>query len=189
MGWNIELVESVAEMNVSDSLHTIENAIEMELDNLSWRENQEIVFRLAKGIRNLQKHPDNYTSTGNIELALKDLTYLLDIHLEQPNIMMNIKDSIVKLTYIIENIGNYTYNVSPMYRKAMNMSLSDFHGMNAKDAIMILENGIKEMECNGDEYEKLNPENGWGDYKGALNYIKRLLDSCRENPDAIIYVG
>ena len=88
----------------------------------------------------------------------------------------------------VVDCGNYTYNVAPMYQKAMGKTISDFNNMKCKDAISILEKGVKEMEENPDVYKKMNPENGWGDYEGSLDYLKNFLKECRQNPECIIEI-
>lgn len=84
--------------------------------------------------------------------------------------------------------GNYTYNVTPMYMKAMGLTLSELDRHNCKEVAEILKKGIKEMEKNPEEYKTLNPENGWGDYKGALNYLKTILKECRKWPSCMLMV-
>lgn len=56
---------------------------------------------------------------------------------------------------------NYTYNVSPMFVKSLGeWGLRQLHGVNALDAIDLLNLGIERMESNPDEYKELNPPNG-----------------------------
>ncbi|MGG3890308.1 hypothetical protein [Metabacillus fastidiosus] len=109
------------------------------------------------------------------------------------NITIELLDSVYErnseVDMVVAIIGNYTYNVSKMYTKAMNKTISEFHGMKASVAIPILENGIKNMTANAAEYKKLNPANGWGNYEGALSYMSRLLLACGENPNATIDVS
>ena len=80
------------------------------------------------------------------------------------------------------DVGNYTYNVGKMYRDALGFSYSDFNGMLAKDAIQILKIAIEKMEKNPKYYETMNPENNWGNYNGALKYLKSLYVACKDNP-------
>lgn len=90
----------------------------------------------------------------------------------------------------VADIGNYTYNVSKMYREAMNgNSLSDFDGMKAGEAIELLRIGYADMVKNPEKYKLMNPENGWGNYEGAKKYLGRLLTACCDNPDATIDVS
>jgi hypothetical protein len=88
----------------------------------------------------------------------------------------------------VAEIGNYTYNVSKMYVVAIGKSISDFHGMKAIDAVDILSKGYTEMRDNPEKYKAMNPENGWGNYEGALAYLGSLLDACVENPNSTIQV-
>jgi hypothetical protein len=88
----------------------------------------------------------------------------------------------------VANIGNYTYNVSKMYVEAMGESLSYFDGLKAIDAVELLAKGFCEMRDNPDKYKTMNPENGWGNYEGALKYLEDLLNACVENPNTIIHV-
>lgn len=37
-------------------------------------------------------------------------------------------------------------------------------------------------------FKKLNPENGWGDYKGFIEFVRAYLEACSENPDAVVSV-
>lgn len=46
-----------------------------------------------------------------------------------------------------------------------------------------LKQGIEHLEQRPDEFKKLNPDNGWGNYEGLLDYCKRVLRFCQENPD------
>lgn len=81
-----------------------------------------------------------------------------------------------------------TYNLSKMYYKAIDeeLGLRKFNGMNCNDAIPILEKAISDMENNKKEYEKFNPENGWGSYEGLLRRFREILEICKNNPDGII---
>jgi hypothetical protein len=69
---------------------------------------------------------------------------------------------------IIFNDLNYTYNVANMYQQAFSLGsginvIDGLLGYQAHDLILC---AIKEMEDNFSDYEKLNPENGWGNAEG-----------------------
>ncbi|MFJ5625436.1 hypothetical protein ACIQD3_22665 [Peribacillus loiseleuriae] len=89
----------------------------------------------------------------------------------------------------VGDIGNYTYNVSKMYRVAMGISLSELDGQKATDVIPMIRKGVDEMLANPEKYRAMNPPNGWGSYEGALDYIQKLLHECEKNPDSIIRVS
>jgi hypothetical protein len=86
--------------------------------------------------------------------------------------------------------GNITYNLAPMYYKAIDkdLGLKKLNGMSTQDAIPILNNAIKDMIKNADEYKKLNPENGWGTYDGLLEQFRAMRNICEENSDGTFEV-
>lgn len=88
----------------------------------------------------------------------------------------------------VAEVGNYTYNVSNMYKEAMGITLSDLHGMSATEAIDILHKGVTNMNNDPEKYKAMNPPNGWGDYEGALQFLTKILNACTENPNAYIKV-
>lgn len=89
------------------------------------------------------------------------------------------------------DIGNYTSNVSAMWRRAIGMSLSQLHGMTCKDAETILGPAVAHISdpANAAEYMAMNPKNGWGDHHGAKCYLNDLLDGCRRHPKATISIS
>ena len=83
--------------------------------------------------------------------------------------------------------GNYTHNVTPMWSKAgVYDALYNSSGKKAKEILPELVNGILGMRNNPDEYKKLNPDNGWGDYDSALKFLRNFAKSCNEYPETII---
>lgn len=81
-----------------------------------------------------------------------------------------------------------TYNVSPMYTKAMGITISELHGKVCSDAIPILRRGILEMTENPTQYKKLNPPNDWGSYESALKFLEDIYKGCINNPKCKIEV-
>jgi hypothetical protein len=91
---------------------------------------------------------------------------------------------------VLHEVGNYTYNVSKMYSKAMGgFTINHLHGKKAIEAVKILQSGIIEMSKNPNEYKKLNPENGWGSYEGAKRFLKDIMNACLDYPESIVYVS
>lgn len=87
-------------------------------------------------------------------------------------------------------IGNYTSNVSGMWRKALGgISLREFHHVNAAEAAPKLAAAVTEMEADPDAYREMEPSNGWGDYEGALAYLRRLAEACAKHPKCKIEVS
>ena len=66
--------------------------------------------------------------------------------------------------------------------------LLDKEKPNQKEFIKILNRAIDDLIENKEEYEKLNPENGWGSYKGLLKSLKNLRIACLENPNGKVEI-
>lgn len=92
----------------------------------------------------------------------------------------------------VAEIGNYTSNVSPMWRHALKMAgedirLSDTEGRTAGDVLPLLKGAHAAMELHPEDYVDMEPENGWGDYVGALQYLRNLVRLCEEHPKAYLH--
>lgn len=85
---------------------------------------------------------------------------------------------------------NITYNLAPMYYKCIdeNLGFKLLDGMKCKDAIRVLNRAINDLVKNKEEYEKLNPKNGWGSYEGLLKSLKSLRIACLENPSGKVEI-
>ncbi|MET9081410.1 hypothetical protein ABZX77_05815 [Streptomyces sp. NPDC004237] len=93
-------------------------------------------------------------------------------------------------TYVeLVEVGNYTSNVSGMWAAALGHSLADLAEENAGESLAALQRAVADMEANRARYEAMNPPNGWGDYQGALGYLRRLRDACAEHPKATIRIS
>jgi len=86
-------------------------------------------------------------------------------------------------------VGNYTSNVSQMWSHAFQQSgaeselLSDLDGKLGKEAAPELAKALGHMAQHPEQYEPMEPSNGWGDYEGALVFMVRFLQQCRYHPD------
>lgn len=85
---------------------------------------------------------------------------------------------------------NITYNLAPMYYKCIDINggLKGLNGMKCRDAIPVLNRAIDDLIENKEEYEKLNPKNGWGSYEGLLKSLKNLRIACLENPNGKVEI-
>lgn len=86
-------------------------------------------------------------------------------------------------------VGNYTSNVAGMWATALGFGLADLSQKNAGASLPSLQRAVAAMEANPTRYEEMNPPNGWGDYQGALSYLRRLRDACAEHPKATIRIS
>lgn len=90
----------------------------------------------------------------------------------------------------VVEIGNYTSNVFPMWVKALGgVSLSEFHNAPCSEAAGPLAEAVKRMEADPAAYQAMNPPNGWGDYEGALTYLRRLAEACAKHPKCWIRIS
>lgn len=59
----------------------------------------------------------------------------------------------------------------------------------AADNIENLRRSLGMMYLNYERMKAMNPENGWGDVNGLIDFTKEYLDACIKYPDAIIEVS
>lgn len=82
--------------------------------------------------------------------------------------------------HVIE-VGNYTSNVAPMWRDALgDVALGNLIDRDGRAATLapLVRAGVERMEADPDRYRAMNPENNWGDYDGALAYLRNLAEAC-----------
>ena len=59
----------------------------------------------------------------------------------------------------------------------------------AYELIPYLARGYAELIGYPEKYKAYNPTNGWGSYDGLVEFVFSYLQSCRENPNAVIKVS
>lgn len=92
---------------------------------------------------------------------------------------------------------SYTYNVSAMYYRAFDngntltssAGIRKLMNLSGREAKPLLEQAVKNMKDSPEIYKILNPENGWGDYEGALSILKKLLEWAEYAPAAIFHIS
>ncbi len=90
----------------------------------------------------------------------------------------------------VAEVGNYTSNVSPMWSKALPPDgIAGLHGKLAGQVAESVEAAIQAMSADWDAYAAMNPENGWGDVRGAHDYLVKLAAACLAHPRATIKVS
>ena len=88
--------------------------------------------------------------------------------------------------HIADEDFNYTYNVAPMWYAAIpDAGIRTHYGMTGRQALRPLRHIREYMEDHRDDLVKLNPDNGWGDYDGALQFVTDLIGASLRNPNAI----
>ena len=87
--------------------------------------------------------------------------------------------------------ANVTHNLGEMADEAgIYMALwrpEEIGCVKADDIITMLEEGIEKLVDNPTDYEKFNPENGWGTYEGLVKFAAKTLEACKKYPDACLY--
>ncbi|MDA7514195.1 hypothetical protein N8508_00240 [bacterium] len=76
---------------------------------------------------------------------------------------------------------NMTSNIRPMLDKAY--GLQDWKTIQFFPNSVVLQMtaiAICRMRLDSDEYKKLNPENGWGSYEGAMRFLSEIFEACDE---------
>lgn len=87
-------------------------------------------------------------------------------------------------------VGNYTSNVGPMWCEALDGKLlREYDGAPCSEAAGPLAEAVKRMEADPEKYREMEPPNGWGDYEGALKYLRTLAEACAEHSKCTINVS
>jgi hypothetical protein len=89
----------------------------------------------------------------------------------------------------VKYVGNITYNIAPMVKKACGMTFLDMEGKIATEVAQILKKGMVAMIERPEEFEALNPDNGWGNFEDLLSYMKLFWSLCRKHPSCVVEVG
>ena len=81
---------------------------------------------------------------------------------------------------------NYTYNVSLMwYACYPGKGIRKHYGLSGDESLPVLR-GLREyMENNYKTLVEMEPDNGWGSYEGALQFVSNLIFAAIKNPDEI----
>lgn len=74
---------------------------------------------------------------------------------------------------------------SPCYDRGVRL----LHNAPASEAAGVLAAAVERMESNPDEYRPMEPDNGWGDYGGALDFLRWMAETAREHPASRIVVS
>lgn len=91
----------------------------------------------------------------------------------------------------IEVVDGHTYNLSPMWSKALpgligDGSTSALEGLRCLDILAALETGLLDTYRNADEYIKLNPANDWGDFDGFCEVYSKFVRLAHKYPSGIV---
>lgn len=88
---------------------------------------------------------------------------------------------------------NITHNLAPMAEAAdlyKYLWHPDANGIErAWQLVEPLKVGAAKLRADADRFKMLNPENGWGDYAGLVEFTEDYLAACERFPDALVRVS
>lgn len=92
--------------------------------------------------------------------------------------------------YCVCDVGNYTSNVHRIWEFGLGHPLSELKETIAQDAIPLLEIAIARLTdpANFLHLKTMEPKNGWGNLEGATDYLKKLLQGCKQHPATTIKI-
>lgn len=86
--------------------------------------------------------------------------------------------------------GNITHNMGRMARECgLYAPLWEASGKRGVDLIDPLRAGLTELVLHKEKYAKFNPENGWGDIEGLIQFAQGVFNACVQNPDGVVGVS
>lgn len=96
----------------------------------------------------------------------------------------------------VVDCGNYTGNIWEMYENAIPAvkegirgGLHRLHDMKAENTLSLLQKAVQLMQDDKVFYRKFNPDNGWGNYEGALKFLQNILEQCEIHPACTVYLS
>lgn len=98
--------------------------------------------------------------------------------------LSEVKETEVFSANITHNLGNMA-SAAGVYEA---LWMPEKHGFKiAKDIIPALEKGIAKMKKYPAKFKSYDAPNGWGTYDNFLPWLEKVLEACRNNPNAKIY--
>lgn len=89
--------------------------------------------------------------------------------------------------------ANITHNLGQMaHRAGLYAALwrPDENGTTkAGQLIAPLRAGLQQLRADPKLFQAFNPENGWGDYEGLVQFVERYLAACEQYPEADVRVS
>ncbi|MFC7722980.1 hypothetical protein [Nonomuraea recticatena] len=83
---------------------------------------------------------------------------------------------------------SYTTNVKDMFTKALGFPLNVFELTPCWEAAGPLAEGVRRMEAEPEVYRAMEPPSGFGDYEGALVFLRTLAEASAKHPKCRIRV-
>jgi hypothetical protein len=81
---------------------------------------------------------------------------------------------------------NVTYNLGTMLREAGFPAWRALIGAPASETGGMLRKVADTLKADRPRFEAMNPENGWGSYRWALEFVELFAEQCAAHPKATI---
>jgi hypothetical protein len=85
----------------------------------------------------------------------------------------------VKINYMAGTISLYTILWRP----------EELQFTKAREIADFLDEGFNILLSDPEHFKKFDPENGWGNYDGLVNFVYNYRNACWDNPDAELSVS
>lgn len=59
----------------------------------------------------------------------------------------------------------------------------------AAQLIEPLKAGLALLESDPERFKQFNPKNGWGDYEGLVEFVRKYLEACEQYPAATVWAS
>lgn len=79
---------------------------------------------------------------------------------------------------------NYTWNVAPMFLVSVGSTPIDWDGKSAFDVATICARILYDFNADPEKFRRMNPNNGWGSFEGARDFITKIKLACEDAPKA-----
>ncbi len=89
---------------------------------------------------------------------------------------MNITHNLVKMA---DDAGIYKYLWRP----------EEIGITKAEQLINPLREGLSMLLSDPERFKKFNPENKWGSYESLVDFVRKYISACEENPNASVSVS
>lgn len=85
---------------------------------------------------------------------------------------------------------NYTYNLAKLFHEHIPGGIYGLKGMTGAKASKIVNAALSEIKARPEaELDAYNAANGWGDWRGAVQFLEGIAASCSDHPRKKVRVG
>jgi hypothetical protein len=101
------------------------------------------------------------------------MSFGLDIYVDHPD----------GYTSGFEVVSGHTYNLAPMWKRALHIDTTrDLDGKACAEVKPLILPAIADILEHEDDYRKMEPDNGWGDFDGFWEIFTRFARMVYQHP-------